>query len=125
MWRILSALGLHLVGPRVMLGVLLAAIAGLTISLWEIDRLRTQAHDAEAALADATQSINDQRAEIKRMDDLLDVRKAQIRKSHARLDAAHKRLKALEDTDADAKAWAGQPVPDGIREWLRNPDGGQ
>ena len=64
MWRILSALGLHLVGPRVMLGVLLAAIAGLTISLWEIDRLRTQAHDAEAALADATQSINDQNAEI-------------------------------------------------------------
>ncbi len=125
MSALLARLGLHLLGPRVMLGVLISLVLALSVALWKIDRLSTKANDAQNALDDAAETIADQKAEIKKINDLLDVKRAQVRQSHARLDAASERLKALEESDADAKTWADRPVPDGIREWLHNPDGGQ
>ncbi|MEX0385851.1 hypothetical protein V6X64_02430 [Spiribacter sp. 227] len=125
MSALLANLGLHLVGPRVMLGVLVAAAIALAVALWDLDRVRNKAHDAQNALDDAASTIADQQAEIKQINDLLDVKRAQVRQSHARLDAAAERLKALEESDADAKTWADRPVPDGIRHWLHNPDGRQ
>ncbi|WP_367966332.1 hypothetical protein [Spiribacter onubensis] len=108
-----------------MLGVLVAAAIALAVALWDLDRVRNKAHDAQNALDDAASTIADQQAEIKQINDLLDVKRAQVRQSHARLDAAAERLKALEESDADAKTWADRPVPDGIRHWLHNPDGRQ
>lgn len=125
MSALLAKIGLHLVGPRVMLGVLLALAVALAVALWDLDRVKAKAHDAQNALDDAASTIADQRAEINKINDVLDVKRAQVRQSHARLDAATERLNALEESDADAKTWADRPVPDGIRHWLLDPDGGQ
>lgn len=122
---LLSALS-RIAGPKVLLGVVLAGLAGMGTLWWFYTDAAGDAATAEQRAADLKQALSEQRGAVERLRSerralqqaLSDARES-ARQARQRADAASERLDELERTNEQVKQWARDRVPDAVARELR------
>jgi len=114
-------------GPKVLVGVIASAVIIISLLTWRWQAEKDNAADAEAqadamsaALAGAEQTITEQRADIKALDQAIADQKAREQAARERAAEAEQRLQSLEDSNAQVRDWSDSAVPDGVRGWLHD-----
>lgn len=114
-------------GPRVLLGVVLAAVTAIALMWWRIDSATDDAARAEQAwaqLRDALQASEAQasvaRKELARLQLALVERDEAIRSARDKADDFGRSLERLRQDSAEVRVWSDAAVPAGVLAGLRS-----
>jgi len=118
-----------LLGPRVLIGIILAAASALAFTIWQWQSAeRSASHSANQA-AELRQALKESEAEasqarerIDALSDAVELQRAKARKAQQDRIAAERSLSKLEAENEQIQDWSDAAVPDGIRSWLREDD---
>ena len=87
----------------------------------ELEQAQQQHAKAQAALDVTAATLAVQVERNRLLVEALDVRERELNDGAQRIDRLRAQAEALgvNDADSDSRAWAGQPVPIGVADWVR------
>ena len=107
--------------------LVIALIVGIGL-MWRLNGLQAELEQAQqqhaktqAALDITAATLAVQVEHNRRLVEALDVRERELNDGAQRIDRLRAQAEALgvNDADSDSRAWAGQPVPIGVADWVR------
>lgn len=126
-WALLG----RIAGPRVLLGVLLAAGLAIGFLWWQMSSAREAAGEAQQQAADLRDSLKASNGEVerliaerKRLSQAIAVRDTRHRADRLKIQEAEDDLAKIEEQDKTVRTWVSSPVPAAVRSWLCHPASG-
>ena len=110
-------------GPKVMIGVIAAALAAVVFLTWQLRDARSDLQAAEQGLDQATATIAAQQQEMAEYEAAVEAQREREQAARERAAQAERRLQDLESSNEAVQDWSDARVPDGVRDWLREPAG--
>lgn len=107
--------------------LVIALVAGIGL-MWrlsglqaELEQTQQQHAKAQAALDVTAATLAVQVERNRLLVEALDVRERELNDGAQRIDRLRAQAEAMgvNDADSDSRAWAGQPVPIGVADWVR------
>ena len=107
--------------------LLAALVVGIGL-MWRLNGLQAELEQAQqqhaktqAALDITAATLAVQVEHNRRLVEALDVRERELNDGAQRIDRLRAQAEAMgvNDADSDSRAWAGQPVPIGVADWVR------
>lgn len=114
-------------GPKVMTGVLLAAVSAIGVLFWQWQsasessaRAEHQAQSYRVALVESEQELARQTERRKAMERAITQQQARAQAARERAETAEQALQRLEAGDEEVASWSGASVPPDVLDWLRD-----
>ena len=110
-------------GPKVLIGVIVSALAAIALLTWQLRDTQSALQAAEQGLDQATVTIAAQQQEMAEYEAAVEAQREREQAARERAAQAERRLQDLESSDEAVQDWSDARVPDGVRDWLREPAG--
>lgn len=114
-----------IVGPRVLAGVIAAALAALAFTTWQWQSAELQAFENRSQARELRQGLELSEAELSRareqivsLDAALSAQRARREQAEQERADAKRKLIELENSNEEVKDWSDTRVPDDVRGWL-------
>lgn len=114
-------------GPRVLAGVVAAAIAALAFTTWQWQSAERQASENRSEAKELREGLKSSEAELSRtreqiasLDAAVSAQRARREQAEQERAAAERELTELENSDEQVQDWSDTPIPDDVRGWLRD-----
>jgi|GEM_PF-6614069 len=111
-------------GTKTLIGVVVAAVVAIGWLAWQLRDARDDLHAAEQGLDQSIATIAAQKQEMAEYEAAVKAQRKREQAARARAAEAERRLQDLEASDDEIQDWSDAPIPRGVRDWLRKPEGG-
>jgi len=107
-----------------LIGVVATLGAGVAVLAWQLTETRDDLRAAEQGLDQSIATIAAQQQEMAEYEAAVKAQREREQAARERAAQAERRLQNLEASDEAVQDWSDARVPDGVRDWLREPAGG-